>query len=590
MGDAMSYVALYRTYRPQGFKDVAGQEHITTTLKNALKTGKVAHAYLFSGPRGTGKTTIAKIMAKAVNCENGPTDEPCNECETCKGITKGMVSDVIEIDAASNNGVDEIRELRDRVKYLPSVGKYKVYIIDEVHMLSTGAFNALLKTLEEPPKHVIFILATTEPYKIPPTILSRCQRFDFRGISVNEIIARLKEVVAVEKTEIDDEAIRLIAESAEGGMRDALSLLDQAISFSGTRVKVSDVHTVSGSVATEKMIELVHALQEKNIILAMQTLELWLDEGKEIPRIISDLIQFLRDILIYKNVDVSESQKAIYTHLLFQSLASRLSNQKIYLYLEVLNKTQNDIKWTNQKRAYLELALIKMSDDVELRDVENQDKIAFLERRLMDMETQIKKMNEKLVNGVTGTQIKTETIEKSTEIIPLSDENKTEMVEVKDVERVLHAAIKEKKELLSSAWPRLYDIKNTRLQVTARLLASTSLGAASDKEMVLVAQDAKTCAKLMQPKVMELVKEILNAKSTLVEHYICVPKHAWDTLMDEYVTQWKQGNKKPTLTAFELGVYDEPSTEADYDERPETLRIAHEFFGEDIVKVKEKRK
>src|SRR5574344_812381 len=227
----MAYVALYRAYRPQKFKDVVGQEHIIKTLQNAISMNKVAHAYLFCGPRGTGKTTLAKIMAKALNCEHGPSVEPCDECEICCGITKGSISDVIEIDAASNNGADDIRALRDGVKYLPAVGRYKVYIIDEVHMLSNAAFNALLKTLEEPPKHVIFILATTEPYKLPNTILSRCQRFDFQSISIADIIKRLKIVAAEENISITEDALYQIAASAEGGMRDALSLFDQSISY-----------------------------------------------------------------------------------------------------------------------------------------------------------------------------------------------------------------------------------------------------------------------------------------------------------------------------------------------------------------------
>ena len=230
-GDDVSYQALYRTYRPQNFSEVAGQEHITKTLMNALKNDKISHAYLFSGPRGTGKTSIAKIFAKAVNCEKAPTSDACCSCEICKGIAEGKISDVIEIDAASNNGVDEIRDLRERVKYVPSVCKYKVYIIDEVHMLSTSAFNALLKTLEEPPKHAIFILATTEIHKIPATILSRCQRFDFRAISTPDLIKRVSEVATKENIDITDEAIEVIALNAEGGLRDALSLLDQAISF-----------------------------------------------------------------------------------------------------------------------------------------------------------------------------------------------------------------------------------------------------------------------------------------------------------------------------------------------------------------------
>lgn len=255
----MAYVALYRAYRPQKFVDVVGQQHIIKTLQNAIKLNKVAHAYLFCGPRGTGKTTLAKIMAKALNCEHGPTIEPCDTCDICQGIQKGTVADVIEIDAASNNGADDIRALRDSVKYMPSVGKYKVYIIDEVHMLSNAAFNALLKTLEEPPKHVIFILATTEPYKLPATILSRCQRFDFQSLSIEEILKRLKVVAQQEGIKMSEEAFTQIASSAEGGMRDALSLFDQTISFSvHEEITLEDVLAVSGNVSYKELLSLIH--------------------------------------------------------------------------------------------------------------------------------------------------------------------------------------------------------------------------------------------------------------------------------------------------------------------------------------------
>ncbi|MCS3380764.1 DNA polymerase III subunit gamma/tau, partial [Bacillus velezensis] len=225
----MGYQALYRVFRPQQFEDVVGQEHITKTLQNALLQKKFSHAYLFSGPRGTGKTSAAKIFAKAVNCEHAPVEEPCNECAACKGITNGSISDVIEIDAASNNGVDEIRDIRDKVKFAPSAVTYKVYIIDEVHMLSIGAFNALLKTLEEPPAHCIFILATTEPHKIPLTIISRCQRFDFKRITSKAIVGRMKTIVDAEQLKVEEGALDIIASAADGGMRDALSLLDQAV-------------------------------------------------------------------------------------------------------------------------------------------------------------------------------------------------------------------------------------------------------------------------------------------------------------------------------------------------------------------------
>lgn len=381
----MAYKALYRTYRPASFDEIAGQEHITRTFRNALKNNKIAHAYLFSGPRGTGKTSIAKIIAKAVNCEQAPIDNPCNECDICKGIDQNQISDVIEIDAASNNGVDEIREIRDKVKYLPGVGKYKVYIIDEVHMLSTGAFNALLKTLEEPPKHVIFILATTEPHKIPATIHSRCQRFDFRGVSVPEMITRLNTIIKEENIEIETEAIKVIAESAEGGMRDAISLLDQVISYTDQAVSVDDVHAIRGTVSNEKLINISNAIYRNNSVDAIKLLDELIQLGKEAPRLVDNLIKFYRDMLIFKNTNVTENDQMIYGNDEFIDLSQKLSNNMIFYYIEVLNKTQGDMKFTNNAKLYMELALIKMVDKVEKQEIIFEDEIQKMKQEILEL-------------------------------------------------------------------------------------------------------------------------------------------------------------------------------------------------------------
>ncbi|MDD6171309.1 MAG: DNA polymerase III subunit gamma/tau, partial [Ligilactobacillus ruminis] len=277
----MSYQALYRVWRPQTFEDLVGQDMITKTLKNALATKQTTHAYLFAGPRGTGKTSCAKLFAKALNCPNQVNGDPCNECEICKAITAGRLNDVIEIDAASNNGVEEIRDIRDKVKYAPTQADYKVYIIDEVHMLSTSAFNALLKTLEEPPANVVFILATTDPHKIPATIISRTQRFDFKRITSGAILERMEYILKQKEFEYDEKALNVIARAAEGGMRDALSILDQVLSFGDNKVTLDNALLVTGSVTRENLIKYLSQVQNHETVAGLQTIHAILDEGKD---------------------------------------------------------------------------------------------------------------------------------------------------------------------------------------------------------------------------------------------------------------------------------------------------------------------
>ena len=303
----MSYTALYRKFRPDEFSDVKGQDHIVTTLKNQITAGRIGHAYLFCGTRGTGKTTIAKIFAKAVNCEHPVDGSPCNECETCRAIASGTSLNVIEIDAASNNGVDNIREIKDETAYSPTMGKYKVYIIDEVHMLSVGAFNALLKTLEEPPSYVIFILATTEVHKIPATILSRCQRYDFKRISIPVIADRLEELMAKEQIEVEEKAIRYIAKKADGGMRDALSLLEQCISFYlGQKLTYDKVLEVLGAVDTDVFSSFLREILHDDVVKVISHLEEIVMQGSDLGQFVNDFTWYMRNLLLIKASDNME--------------------------------------------------------------------------------------------------------------------------------------------------------------------------------------------------------------------------------------------------------------------------------------------
>ena len=377
----MGYKALYRSYRPTTFKEVIGQKHVIQTLKNAIIENRTSHAYVFSGLRGIGKTTIARILAKAVNCQNPIDGEPCNECESCKAINESITTDVVELDAASNNGVDEIRSLLEKVNFLPSFLTKKVYIIDEVHMLSTAAFNALLKTLEEPPAYVMFILATTEPHKIPMTILSRCQRFDFKQLTIAELTEELIYICEKENIQISKEALNGIAEAAEGGMRDALSILDQASVYAEGEITVDDVNSVTGNISNQKIIELLHALNNNDATTAISNVNELLNMGKEVSRLITNVIQFCRDLLLFKSVNENPTDKYIYTTEEFDSLLEETDNKRLFYYIDVLVDVQNKIRFTNSQKIYLEVGIMKIVNSAS-EDIDLLGRIQELEYRL----------------------------------------------------------------------------------------------------------------------------------------------------------------------------------------------------------------
>lgn len=355
----MAYVALYRQWRPQDFDALVGQKAVKTTLKNALASGKIAHAYLFSGPRGTGKTSMARILAKALNCEQGPTAEPCGQCSNCQRIVQGTSLDVIEIDAASNTSVDNIRDLREQVAFTPAESRYKVYIIDEVHMLSTGAFNALLKTLEEPPAHAVFILATTDPQKVPATIQSRCQRFEFRRVTVDEIAEHLAMVAAGSGIEADADALRLIAIQAEGGMRDALSLLDQC-GVMAKRVTVATVREVLGIVGREALHELTGAIGRRQLPQALATLNLLLEQGKDVKQVLTELIEYLRALVLYLAVPDYEEIYLTDTKEALAELAPLFGRDRLLAAEERLHSAIQELRGSMRPRITAELCLLDL--------------------------------------------------------------------------------------------------------------------------------------------------------------------------------------------------------------------------------------
>lgn len=359
----MSYTALYRKFRPSTFEDVKGQDHIVTTLKNQIRADRIGHAYLFCGTRGTGKTTIAKILARSVNCEHPVDGNPCNECPTCKAILAGVSTNVIEIDAASNNGVDNIREIREEVAYRPTQGRYKVYIIDEVHMLSTGAFNALLKTLEEPPSYVIFILATTEANKIPVTILSRCQRYDFRRITIDTIAARLSELMEKEGVDVEEKAIRYVAKAGDGSMRDALSLLDQCIAFYlGQKLTYDKVLEVLGTVDTEIFSQMLRTILAGDVTGSIRTLETLLNRGKELGQFVTDFTWYLRNLLLVKSADETEELLDVSTEnlKLLKEESTMVDDETLIHYIRVLSELSGQLRYAAQKRVLVEVALVKL--------------------------------------------------------------------------------------------------------------------------------------------------------------------------------------------------------------------------------------
>lgn len=366
----MSYITLYRKYRPARFEDVVGQEHIVKTLQNAVKQNRIAHAYLFCGPRGTGKTTISKIFAKMINCED-EKHRPCDQCENCLAVQQGNHPDIIEIDAASNNGVNEVRDLIEKVKYAPLKGKYKVYIIDEVHMMSAGAFNALLKTIEEPPAHVIFIFATTEPQKVLPTIVSRCQRYDFTKVSIKDMTKRIRDVLHQENIQYEEEAIRLVCQLADGGMRDALSILDQVIAYSQNQITVEDVHAIYGILSVEEKINLLKLVADYKATECMETVHRLVEKGIDIRRTTSDLIEILKETVIHDYSKDVHLLNVLNEEEVYEAKVSKTTKERLQMIDELMN-TYEKYRFASNVGSYFEVCLLNMMSMEEQSNVSRE--------------------------------------------------------------------------------------------------------------------------------------------------------------------------------------------------------------------------
>lgn len=565
----MNYQALYRMFRPQSFEDVVGQEHVTKTLRNAISKGKQSHAYIFSGPRGTGKTSIAKVFAKAINCLERSDGEPCNECAICTGITRGTNSDVIEIDAASNNGVDEIRNIRDKVKYAPSESKFKVYIIDEVHMLTTGAFNALLKTLEEPPAHAIFILATTEPHKIPPTIISRAQRFDFKAISHDEIVERLQFVADNQEIEYDHAALDFIAKASEGGMRDALSIMDQAIAFGDEHLTLQDALNVTGSVDAQALNDLLKEVVEGDVKTAFSTYHQFIAQGKEVNRLINDMIYFVRDTIMNKTSNMDSEYDAL----------MHFDLDTLYKMIDVINDTLFSIRFSVNQSVHFEVLLVKIAEMIK-GEPENVQTVAttsvasepnneVLLQRMEQLENELKTLKSQ---GVVANSAKPQA--KKTASKGPQSKNTFSM---QQIAKVLDKANKEDIKQLKDHWQEVIDhAKSNDMKSLVSLLQNSEPVAASETHVLIKFEEEIHCEIVNKDD--EKRENIENVVCNIIDKtvkVVGVPADQWMRVRTEYLQNRKQGtsaeeNRTATTTSPE-----------DVD----VVQKAKDLFGENTVNV-----
>lgn len=560
----MDYQALYRMFRPQSFEDVVGQEHVTKTLKNAIAKGKQSHAYIFSGPRGTGKTSIAKIFAKAINCEVRDDGEPCNECASCKGITQGYNSDVIEIDAASNNGVDEIRNIRDKVKYAPSESKYKVYIIDEVHMLTTGAFNALLKTLEEPPAHAIFILATTEPHKIPPTIISRAQRFDFKAINANRIVDRLSYVAHQQQIEFDEAALAFIAKVSEGGMRDALSIMDQAIAFGDERLTLKDALDVTGSLDESDLNVLFQDIVQGHVHEAFERYHQFVSEGKEVNRLINDMIYFVRDTIMAKTTQLETEYDALMPFNL----------EALYKMIDVINDTLVSIRFSVNQNVHLEVLLVKLSEMV--KEVGRTGEVVVNHAPTEQHDAMIRRMEalESELQTLKSQGFSTATAPPKPQA-PAKRRGSGSTYSVEQIAKVLDKANKEDIALIKERWADVIQYAKDRNQKSLVSLLQNSEPVAASEDKVLIKFDEEIHCEILKKdeekkqSIENVVKDMINKSVEVVG----VPADKWMQVRSDYISNRKRENTQNNASEAE-----KPA-----EQQNDVVQTAKDLFGEEMV-------
>ena len=524
----MAYQTLYRKYRPKTFELVYGQDVIVKTLKNVIKNDKLSHAYLFTGPRGTGKTSSAKLFAKAINCLNNKDGDACNECENCKSFNNNSNPDIIEIDAASNNGVDEIREIKNKVSLVPSMSKYKVYIIDEVHMLSIGAFNALLKTLEEPPEYIIFILATTEPQKIPATIISRCQRFDFKSISHDKMKQCLENIISKENITIDDGAIEEIINNSKGGMRDAIGLLDQASAFCNNNITASDIEELSGNISIKQIRTFLSNIMQKEYNVIFDTISDYSSNGKDFSLICEKIINYIREGILYKkriNTDkIPDEDKNIF---------DKLSDTDLYDLIDYLSDTLVKVKNSYQKELTFEVQMIQMIDKI------------FNKESNVPRETsinEIKVENTNVPRETSINEIKAENINVPRETLKIENKTNSVIEELKNVRinNILKNATKQNITFIKDLWPNINEyLINEKYKMVAGMLVNATPVAASKKGIIITLP--------LESSISRIEKEYDNSKELLKEIYdqnykiVYISEQYWKKVRPEFVEKAKNG-------------------------------------------------
>ena len=513
------YQALYRKYRPTNFNEVVGQEVIIKTIKNAIINDRISHAYLFCGPRGTGKTTIAKIIAKTVNCLDLKDGIPCDKCKNCIQFNEKQTTDIIEIDAASNNGVDEIREIRNKVSLVPNSGRYKIYIIDEVHMLTVGAFNALLKTLEEPPKHIIFILATTEPHKIPITILSRCQRFDFKKIPDNKIVSRLEYITKKENIDIEEAALKEIAHLSDGGMRDSISLLDQAVAYSEDKITVEDIHDINGTISDDEMKLFLSKIGENDLYDSLKYLDKYNDSGKNLIKLVEEFMIYLKNILLYKKVPsyVEEDKKSFY-----EEIEKLFTEEKLIHYIETFNQTLNQMKVASNPKILLEVCLVKMVSENNEKKIEKKETI-----------NEIPKETKNTTKKEKQTNVRNKELEQKINELKKIRVNNT----LSEFKKAYLVAVKEKIDFV-----RDYLFEEEYNEIVSLILDGT-VKAASPNHIIFVFNQEWQSIKCNQEiiKIEELLNKIYEKKYNV----IAVDMEEWNKIKEKF------NSKKTTYTYME---------------------------------------